>query len=177
METLQLSLLPKNSLNSSPEDFPVKTFHAPTPTGEGWKVNDQDCFTNLSESFASADPVTSYWKTSQRCFQSKTEGIWAQFSGSFPKAGMMRSGKLYRHPQWVRHTCVKEFSLLPTPVASDHKSATSQSVSQAIIHRGKSPRLGEYVAAQTPGQLNPEFVEWLMGFPIGYTELEDSETP
>jgi len=27
------------------------------------------------------------------------------------------------------------------------------------------------------GSLNPEFVEWLMGFPIGWTELEPSETP
>ena len=27
------------------------------------------------------------------------------------------------------------------------------------------------------GQLNPEFVEWLMGYPIGYTDLKDWETP
>ncbi len=28
----------------------------------------------------------------------------------------------------------------------------------------------------TYGQLNPDWVEWLMGFPIGWTDLEDSET-
>lgn len=27
------------------------------------------------------------------------------------------------------------------------------------------------------GSLNPMWVEWLMGFPIGWTDLEDSETP
>ena len=27
------------------------------------------------------------------------------------------------------------------------------------------------------GQLNPEWVEWLMGFPIGWTELSASATP
>jgi hypothetical protein len=27
-----------------------------------------------------------------------------------------------------------------------------------------------------PTLLNPEWVEWLMGFPIGWTDLEDSET-
>ena len=27
------------------------------------------------------------------------------------------------------------------------------------------------------GQLNPTWVEWLMGFPIGWTDLEPSETP
>lgn len=29
---------------------------------------------------------------------------------------------------------------------------------------------------QTSGKLNPEWVEWLMGFPIGWTELNHSET-
>ncbi len=27
------------------------------------------------------------------------------------------------------------------------------------------------------GQLNPTWVEWLMGFPPGWTDLEASETP
>jgi hypothetical protein len=27
------------------------------------------------------------------------------------------------------------------------------------------------------GHLNPTWVEWLMGFPLGWTDLEDSETP
>ena len=27
-----------------------------------------------------------------------------------------------------------------------------------------------------PGQLNPMWVEWLMGFPLGWTDLEDSAT-
>jgi hypothetical protein len=30
--------------------------------------------------------------------------------------------------------------------------------------------------SQATGQLNPMWVEWLMGFPIGWTDLEDSET-
>lgn len=31
--------------------------------------------------------------------------------------------------------------------------------------------------AQVGGTLNPEWVEWLMGFPIGWTDLDHSETP
>jgi hypothetical protein len=29
----------------------------------------------------------------------------------------------------------------------------------------------------TGGQLNPTWVEWLMGYPSGWTDLKDSETP
>ena len=30
---------------------------------------------------------------------------------------------------------------------------------------------------EASGQLNPQFVEWLMGFPQGWTDLKHSETP
>ena len=33
------------------------------------------------------------------------------------------------------------------------------------------------MAAGNGGQLNPTWVEWLMGFPTGWTDLEASETP
>ncbi len=37
--------------------------------------------------------------------------------------------------------------------------------------------LATSVARGTPGQLNPTWVEWLMGFPDGWTDLEPSGTP
>lgn len=33
------------------------------------------------------------------------------------------------------------------------------------------------LAGQVGGQLNPTWVEWLMGYPLGWTALEDSATP
>jgi hypothetical protein len=36
--------------------------------------------------------------------------------------------------------------------------------------------LATSVARDTPGQLNPEWVEWLMGYPTGWTALPPSET-
>lgn len=33
------------------------------------------------------------------------------------------------------------------------------------------------MTAGNGGRLNPQWVEWLMGFPIGWTDLEDSEMP
>jgi DNA (cytosine-5)-methyltransferase 1 len=58
--------------------------------------------------------------------------------------------------------------MFPTPTARMHKD------------NGKSPselnRNSETLATKAGGQLNPQWVEWLMGFPIGWTDLEDSET-
>lgn len=50
--------------------------------------------------------------------------------------------------------------LLPTPRAFMHKDSTTD--------RGKS-NLGEVVG----GQLNPMWVEWLMGYPCEWTVLQD----
>ena len=36
---------------------------------------------------------------------------------------------------------------------------------------------GTALSAQAGGQLNPTWVEWLMGFPTGHTDLQPSETP
>jgi hypothetical protein len=42
---------------------------------------------------------------------------------------------------------------------------------------GASATSGDGLATAAGGSLNPPWVEWLMGFPIGWTELEPSETP
>ena len=41
----------------------------------------------------------------------------------------------------------------------------------------RSRNLNDQVAEENCGQLNPEWVEWLMGFPAGWTDLNASETP
>jgi len=60
----------------------------------------------------------------------------------------------------ARHTP----QMLPTPTARDYKD------------NGKSPaelaRNSVTLATHAGGQLNPTFLEWLMGFPIGWTELD-----
>jgi hypothetical protein len=60
---------------------------------------------------------------------------------------------------------------LPTPVARDWRSGKGKT--QAERGRSAGPSLAEV----SGGQLNPQWVEWLMGFPTGWTDLEESETP
>lgn len=70
----------------------------------------------------------------------------------------------------------------PTPCASASASASaSKGSSIATLTRksGKSrvnDRIDHAVMASDGGQLNPEWVEWLMGWPIGHTALEPLET-
>jgi len=43
--------------------------------------------------------------------------------------------------------------------------------------RGASEKSGDGLATRVGGQLNPMWVEWLQGFPAGWTALEPSATP
>ena len=56
----------------------------------------------------------------------------------------------------------------PTPLATD---ANNTSLPPSQIKR--AGMAGELLRAGVTGKINPEYVEWLMGFPIGWTELED----
>ena len=63
----------------------------------------------------------------------------------------------------------KKAKYWPTPAARDWKD------------NGKSPaelsRNSTTLATHAGGTLNPTWVEWLMGFPIEYSVLKDSEMP
>jgi hypothetical protein len=54
--------------------------------------------------------------------------------------------------------------MLPTPTSRDWRSGASN------LHGKNSRPLNEVVHRSTPGRLNPTWVEWLMGLPLGWTE-------
>jgi hypothetical protein len=61
--------------------------------------------------------------------------------------------------------------LWPTPAASNGKGCAKNRFWGSKTYSGN---LDEAVRTiPTDGQLNPTFVEWLMGYPIGHTELKD----
>jgi hypothetical protein len=70
--------------------------------------------------------------------------------------------------------------LWPTPAARDWKS-------EKRLPEGLAKRMADARGYTLPtqvmiidgadGALNPAWVEWLMGFPAGWTDLDHSETP
>lgn len=61
--------------------------------------------------------------------------------------------------------------MYPTPMATQRGDCPAE-------RKRHSPCLESVVAMQEPngGKLNPTWVEWLMNFPIGWTDLDASET-
>ena len=62
--------------------------------------------------------------------------------------------------------------MLPTPAGRDWRHPNKKPYSE----RGGGTK-GEQLPNAIGGPLNPRFVEWLMGFPDGWTDLEPLETP
>ena len=81
---------------------------------------------------------------------------------------MLSLPKLENHRTWK-----KKF---PTPQASDNRDRGNMSNPsiQRRIEIGKQVMLSQSVDP-TSGQLNPTWVEWLMGWPIGWTDLKPLE--
>ena len=65
----------------------------------------------------------------------------------------------------------------PTPQASDNRDRgnLSSGCVKRRIAKGKQISLSQSVS-EVSGQLNPQWVEWLMGFPQGWTDLKPLET-
>lgn len=68
--------------------------------------------------------------------------------------------------------------MFPTPTARDGKGANDLERTKAKIANGQRGHMGQlpnYIRVSenaASGQLNPRFVEWLMGYPDGWTELK-----
>ena len=58
-----------------------------------------------------------------------------------------------------------------------HGGGRSMKLTKGITHRASGHLIQIRLADQVGGKLSPDWTEWLMGFPVGFTALEDSATP
>ena len=112
---------------------------------------------------ASFDRDTCSWKTLQQSFLTDSE----PFSQTWPRWGMAVDGFAYAHPMSARHITETDGFYLPTPTAHNAKECNAKSESER-----NTPTL----AAQAGGQLNQDWVAWLMAFQIGWASLKAMET-
>ncbi len=90
-----------------------------------------------------------------------------RYSKTWPSWGMTQDGYAYAHRISGRITTGTDGSYLPTPTRHN-----GQEGGYPGEGRRQSPPLGWVLG----GKINPQFTEWMMGWPIGYTALEQSET-
>jgi hypothetical protein len=107
------------------------------------------------------------WRTPQCSLLEGSE----LFSETWPRSGLMLDGTCYPQPSLGRINCASASGLLPTLCARDYRYPGKSRMERT---GGKQ---GEVLPQIVGGPLNPDWCEWFMGFPIGWTASEVLETP
>jgi hypothetical protein len=101
-----------------------------------------------------------------------------KFSGASLKSGTTRNGIVYPLPPLAPHTDVTAFGLLATPITSQGWKPLRPlcPVEKAGKH-GKTivSDIGDRYPEHVGQYLNPSVSEWIMGFPIGWTDINNLE--
>ena len=87
------------------------------------------------------DPGTPSLKTSQTCFLENGEIGLSEFSATFPRSGMMRSGTVYQLPNLARTITEIGCGLWPTPRAQEAKHAAPTDWEMNTDHAGTKDSL------------------------------------
>lgn len=131
---------------------------------------DQDCGSKWLESSARYDLASHGWRIAP--FLLGEVSPWS--SVILPRWGMTANGFVYQHPSAERPMSATESgSLLPTVTRRDFRS---DSCSPEFKLKADSHARGKTLPWVLGGLLSPEFAEWMMGWPIGWTELKPLET-
>jgi hypothetical protein len=167
------------------EAFHAKTYPA-QERAQALTESEAECGEKWRASFTKYDPDMRLWKTHQCSLLGDLE----PYSETWPQWGLMRDGECWEQrmlEQTIRGT---ESGLSPTPTtqglnggSNSRKSAMRKGTwPTPTAHNAKetnapseSERNTPTLAAQAGGQLNPTWVEWLMGWPLGWTDLKPLE--
>jgi len=116
------------------------------------------------ESLAKYDHDTSSWRMSLPLFNT-----WEEYCPeTWPVSATMRNGELYQRERQVPHTFGSDGGAWPTPTSRDYKDG----VYCPNVPVNKLLGREVWEGPDNGGRLNPDWVEWLMGWPIGWTSLD-----
>jgi DNA (cytosine-5)-methyltransferase 1 len=172
----------------------VATFHTPNTTGLDGGSNSRKALRKRKEEAKFPTPTSSDW------MNPKQNGI-DQVNGRYVRTSLTTGVKFGAKLSDAVNLTMKE--KFPTPTSSDHKdqptskswkakgainyklsnpeirmkwgTPKAQDSRHALTDQGKG-NLGEQVSGlHNGGKLNPTWVEWLMGWPIEWTDLKPLE--
>lgn len=133
---------------------------------------------------AKFDPVSYSWKTAQCSLFADLE----QSLETWPRWGSMRNGECFQRRNSAHLTSESESGLWPTPDASCGRRGWCRVIAEQVRSGSKKRKSGATIGSclaweprlledYRPGmRLNPDWLEWLMGWPIAHTELLPSGT-
>lgn len=126
----------------------------------------------LSESFAKWDQDSYSWKTYQ---DYDISHISEEYLEIWPVAGTIFGGLSYKRPKSVLPIVEPDYGFLPTPTASDYKGANPDKMSKEMGGNGTEEGFAR-VCDVIGGTPCPTFNEWMMGWPIGWTDSQPLAT-
>jgi hypothetical protein len=168
------------------EDSPAKT-SVVREKGQDSAGSVQVYGESFPESLAKYDPISRSWRTHQcLLFEDLTECL-----ETLPKWGMTIGGELFPLLIPEHLICEREFGFSPDGIKTFHTPNTtgldggsnSRKALKKKSNAWPTPNCGDaknnggkchQVSLQTEvgGNLNPPWVEWLMGWPIGWADLK-----
>ena len=185
-QLLPESVLPQMErlLTSSVADSPARIFR-PQGRVQALPASVAAYGKSTPELLGKFDPATRLLKTlAKRCF---IEG-YQTFSSTFPRSGTMRNGTVYQLQPLAPLTGATGCGSWPTPTSSDghgqaiwdrngisgrHNLGLGTAIRDAADADSESVgRIAITWVNVVSGSLNPTWVEWLMGFPLGWTDLD-----
>ena len=176
-------------LMSSQEVSPVS--HSVTRANSLEQMIPATCGPQLLNAYASFDPAMHSWKMYQGwLLQDTLAPLWE----TWPKAGLIAGGEFFPQPNWERRISAIGSGLLPAPTKSDGgggpgrgrnkmggdnlrtaaKMFPTPTTRDWKSGKGAQKRDGhaQPLTDVIGGQLNPTWAEWLLGWPIGWTDLK-----
>jgi len=159
------------------EGFPVRTSAAPEEV-KGSVENVLDCGQKWHASFAKYDQDMCLWKIARSSlFEDLTS-----FLGTWPRWGMMQNGECWAVPMLEPDINDLEFGFWPTVTKTEIDSTGSRELIGTSEVDQKGRRWGTSLTTlirsksiSKIGKLNPVFAELWMGWPLGWTELQELE--
>ena len=147
---------------SSAVDFHAKTL-VPQEKAQDLMESDQDFGEKWQGSFAKYNPDTHSLRTHQcSLFEDSTE-----YCVTLPRWGSMRTGECWEQQMLEQNTNATESGLWATPTTpSGGGTCGGSGAYKNALKNG----------THIPHSINPNLYEWLMGFPIGWTDLNASVT-